>query len=317
MKPTTILAAFISIALAVSSCKKEKDTPETLTWTYSTAFGSGGTGDGQFSLITGLGVDASGNVYTTDINQNRVQKFSSSGTFITKWGSTGTLDGQFRWPRAVVANSDGSIEVADQDNCRIQKFTPAGVYLSQFGTCGTGNGELGEFYDMDRDANGILYVVDYGNNRIQKFSAARTYLSDWHYGYTFGDPSDISCDADGDVFVAFNDFSNSPIKGTIVHYNPSGTLIDSWNVSSTDTVGGYISAIDFDSQNNLHVGSTECIIRVYKKDGTFIKQWGTKGTGPGEILGLDKMRFGPNDDLYIGGCQGNNNCRISKFTKSN
>ncbi len=310
--------AFIFIALVVSSCKKEsKDTTDTLTWTYATAFGSGGTGDGQFNLLTGMAVDASGNVYTTDINQNRVQKFSSSGTFITKWGSYGTLDGEFDWPRSVVVNSDGTIEVADQDNCRIQKFTPAGIYLSKFGTCGTADGEFGGVYNMDRNANGILYVTDPDNNRIQKFSSTRTYLSNWLYGYVYGYPMDIACNAAGDVFVAFDETSSVPRKETIVHYTPSGTVVNSWKVNFTDTVGGYIEAIDFDSQDNLHVGGTDGIIRIYKNDGTFIKQWGSLGSGPGEILGLSDMRFGPNDDLYISGCQGNSNCRISKFTKTN
>ncbi len=318
MKLIKTFTAFIFIALVISSCKKESnDTTASLTWTYSTAFGSGGTGDGQFDLLTGIVVDASGNVYTTDINQNRVQKFNSSGTFITKWGNFGILNGQFDWPRGMVANSDGSVEVIDQNNCRIQKFTPAGAYLSKFGTCGTADGQFGDFYDMDQDANGILYVADPANYRIQKFSSTRTHLLSWSYGYAYGYASDVACNSTGDVFVAFDDALSIPRKETIVHYNSMGTLLNSWQVNSTDTAGGYISAIDFDSQDNLHVGGTDGIIRIYKKDGTFIKQWGTKGSGPGEILGLWEMRFGPNDDLYIGGCMGNNNCRISKFTKTN
>jgi tripartite motif-containing protein 71 len=314
-----ILPAFVFISLIISSCKKENNgNTETLNWTYSTAFGSGGTGNGQFQLLTGVGVDASGNVYTTDINLSRVQKFNSSGTFITEWGGTyDTLDGMFKWPRAVVTNTDGTVEVLDQDNCRIQKFTPGGSFLSKFGTCGNGDGQFGEFYDMERDANGILYVVDWENNRIQKFSAQRNFLLSWDFGFVYGNPTDIACSSTGEVYVSFDDSYSVPRKETIVHYSPTGTVSDSWEVAFADTVGGYIEAIDFDSEDNLHVGGSDALIRIYKKDGTFIKQWGTKGTGPGEILGLNALRFGPDDDLYIGGCAGNGNCRISKFTRSN
>jgi tripartite motif-containing protein 71 len=318
MKLLKVLPAFILITLIISSCKKEKSgTPDTLNWAYSTAFGSGGTGDGQFNLLTGMGVDASGNVYTTDINQNRAQKFNSSGTFITKWGSMGTGDGQFDWPRAIVANTDGSIEIADQNNCRIQQFTPGGVYLSQFGVCGTADGEFGHLYNMERDASGILYVLDPQNYRIEKFSAQRSFLLNWTYGFSYGYPDDLSCSSTGDVYVAFDDATSVPRKETIVQYSPTGTLSNSWKVAFADSTTGYISSIDFDSQDNLHVGGSDGIIRIYKKDGTFIKQWGKLGSGPGEILGLSTLRFGPNDDLYIGGCSGNSNCRISKFTRTN
>jgi tripartite motif-containing protein 71 len=318
MKLLKILSAFILITLIISSCKKEKSgTADTLNWSYSTAFGSGGTGDGQFDLITGMAIDASGNVYTSDINQERVQKFNSSGTFITKWGSLGTGDGQFNWPRAIVANTDGSIEVADQNNCRVQKFTPGGVYLSQFGTCGTADGQFQHFYRMERDANGILYVIDPQNNRIEKFSAQRSHLLSWGYGYVFGDAQDIACSSTGDVYVAFDDYTSVPPKETIAQYNPSGTLINSWKVAIDDSIIGSIQSIDFDSQDNLHIGCGDGLIKIYKKDGTFIKQWGKLGSAQGEILSLSVIRFGPNDDLYIGGCSGNSNCRISKFTKAN
>ena len=58
-----------------------------------TKWGSYGTGDGQFNYPVGVTVDSSDNVYVADFNNNRIQKFDSSGTFMTKWGSPG----QRRW----------------------------------------------------------------------------------------------------------------------------------------------------------------------------------------------------------------------------
>ena len=49
-------------------------------------FGSLGQANGQFINPTGVAVDSSENVYTSDIGNSRVQKFTRNGTFITTWG---------------------------------------------------------------------------------------------------------------------------------------------------------------------------------------------------------------------------------------
>jgi hypothetical protein len=75
--------------------------------------------------------------------------------------------------------------------------------------------------------------------------------------------------------------------------------------------------MDFDSEDHLLIGGSDGIVRIYEKTGNFIKQWGSPGAGPGQILALAELRVGPNDDVYIAGCKGNKNCRISKFTRKN
>jgi len=61
----------------------------TRTGQFITKWGSHGTGDGQFSLDNmegawGIAVDAQGNIYVTDSNLNRVQKFTPSGQFVPR-----------------------------------------------------------------------------------------------------------------------------------------------------------------------------------------------------------------------------------------
>ena len=53
--------------------------------TFIDAFGSGGTGDGQFNFPNGVAVAASGNIYVADSNNHRVEKFDSTGTFVTSF----------------------------------------------------------------------------------------------------------------------------------------------------------------------------------------------------------------------------------------
>src|SRR4051812_6490675 len=52
---------------------------------YVTQWGGYGSGDGQFILPAGVATDSAGYVYVVDQNNNRIQKFSSSGTFLAKW----------------------------------------------------------------------------------------------------------------------------------------------------------------------------------------------------------------------------------------
>jgi len=48
---------------------------------YITHWGAAGTGDGQFDSPTGIAVNASGNAFVTDTNNNRVQKFRAKQLF--------------------------------------------------------------------------------------------------------------------------------------------------------------------------------------------------------------------------------------------
>jgi len=84
--------------------------------------GISGCGDGEFDTPTGIAVDANGDVYVTDMNNHRVQKFTNDGAFLAKWGGLGSGDGQFRFPTGIAVDANLNVFVADQFNSRIQKF---------------------------------------------------------------------------------------------------------------------------------------------------------------------------------------------------
>ena len=100
------------------------------------SFGTYGTGDGQMSYPGGVAVDSSGNIYVSDSNNNRIQKFNSSGVFQWKLGgtATGSGNGQFSYPQGITLDSSGNIYVADANNNRIVKVTSGGAYSASFGT---------------------------------------------------------------------------------------------------------------------------------------------------------------------------------------
>ena len=72
-----------------------------------------------------------------DSDNDRIQKFTNTGTFIRKWGSFGSGNGQFEGPSGVAVDPSGNVFVADSGNDRIQKFTNTGKFIRQWGSLGS------------------------------------------------------------------------------------------------------------------------------------------------------------------------------------
>lgn len=199
----------------------------TISGTFVRAWGSVGTGDGQFDIGPhSIAADGSGNIYVTNGDVNyRVQKFSSTGTFITKWGSSGTGDGQFKSMRGIAVDSSGYVYVADYGNYRVQKFTSTGTFVTKWGSEGTGNGQFKGIKGIAVDDEGYIWVVDTVNQNVQRFSNTGTYQSKITSGLS--SPWGVACSSDGYIFVS--DTGTSKIN----KYTKTGTLITSWGTNGT------------------------------------------------------------------------------------
>ncbi len=176
------------------------------------AWGSRGTGNGQFTGPDGVDVDAAGRVYTIETEDPRVQVFSANGTFIRKFGGyrpaqTGELwrptdlavtpsggvyvsdefegleyydeDGDFvlRWasdedPADVARAPSGDVFMANHNPNRVEKYNALGGFLLNWGSAGTGNGQFALPMGVGTDSANAVYVVDQNTNRIQKFTSA-------------------------------------------------------------------------------------------------------------------------------------------------
>ena len=108
--------------------------------------GVAGDRAGAFNFPKGVATDAAGNVYVSDLENNRIQKFDSSGHFLRAFGKD--VDS---------TQPGGSFAICTvAANC-----TP--------GQAGGLGGELNGLWGIFTDASGNLYVADRGNNRIQEF----------------------------------------------------------------------------------------------------------------------------------------------------
>ena len=139
---------------------------------WGTAGGITGTANGEFSGPRGIAVDAVDNVYVADTDNNRIQKFTSSGTYVAQWGTAGTGNTQFNGPWGVGTDTAGNVYVADTGNNRIQKFDANGTYLATIATSGTANGQVSAPLDVSVNSTGAVFVADTGNNRVELFVQA-------------------------------------------------------------------------------------------------------------------------------------------------
>ncbi len=125
MKASLLSSVLLLLALA-APCFAEDPPAFLLQW------GSYGTADGQFRTPLGLGIDAAGNIYVADSQNDRIQVFDGNGHFIAKFGTTGTDSAQFRTPLDVAVAPDGSIYVADYGNSRVDVFNSQYHFLRQW-----------------------------------------------------------------------------------------------------------------------------------------------------------------------------------------
>ncbi len=197
----------------------------TVTVFAGSATGLTGKADGTgtaafFNGPAGVAVDATGNVYVADFNNNLIRKITAAGVLTTLAGSTaGKANGtgtaaSFNGPRGVAVDVAGNVYVADANNNLIRKITPAGVVTTLAGNGSIGNadgaGTAASFYypaGIAVDAAGNVYVADANNNLIRKITPAGTVSSVAGSGYLslktpFNGPVAVAVDAAGMLYVA-------------------------------------------------------------------------------------------------------------------
>jgi len=295
---------------------------------FVTKWGTSGTGDGQFDQPRGMAFDSSGNVYVTDFDNHRVQKFTSSGTFITKWGNSETGDGQFNYPRGIAVDGSGDVYVTDYSSIPIQKFTSSGTFITKWGGSGSGDGHFSVPEEIAIDGSGNVYVADKNNHRIQKFNSTQTFLGWWgrdDLEYTgwhgpgsprigvsgtgdgqFDQPWGIAVDNSGNVYVT--DSGNHRIQ----KFSSSGTFLAKWgSIGSGDGQLQVPLGIAVDSSGNVYVADrNNHRIQKFTSSGAFLTKWGTYGSGDGQFKFMRGVEVDTLGNIYVSDA---GNDRVQKF----
>lgn len=224
---------------------------DTIAGTGQRGFGGDGgpASEAQFNHPGGLALDAAGNVYVADTNNNRVRRIDVAGIVTTiagngVRGSTGdggpATDAQLDFPRALALDAEGNLYVAETGGNRVRRVDSSGTIATIAGTGAEGSGgdgglateaQLNQPSALAVDTGGNVYVAEYGGFRIRKIAVAGTITTlggngVQGYGGDGGPATDaqlnfvagLVADAGGNVYLA--DMNEVRVR----RIDPSGTI---------------------------------------------------------------------------------------------
>jgi len=103
-------------------------------------FAGSGTSIGKLRNPRQISLDAAGNVWVADHDNDRIQQFGPNGEKLLTFGERGTGLGQFVRPVSVNVSCLGTLTVGDRDNNRVQQFklaAPVAPPCRSLGALGT------------------------------------------------------------------------------------------------------------------------------------------------------------------------------------
>ena len=164
-------------------------TPGGVVTTLAGTAGTSGLADATRSAALfhgpkGLALDAEGDLFVADTNNNAIRKIVTATGVVTtvagQAGAAGSTDGansqaQFHFPSGVAVDAAGNIYVADTENDTLREIAPSGAVSTLAGQAGVsgstdGSGTAAGFAfptGVAVDSSGNVYVADTNNDTIR------------------------------------------------------------------------------------------------------------------------------------------------------
>jgi trimeric autotransporter adhesin len=281
-------------------------------------FGDGGAAtSAELSNPYAVALDASGNVYIVDLNNNVIRKVIVSTGIITTIAGNGTggdggpaYSAALSLPQGIAVDASGNVYIAEAGaySNRIRMITVSTGIITTIAGTGTsgysGDGgpatsaELNYPSGVAVDASGNIYIADNSNQRVRKVTAGTgiiTTIAGTGTGGYSGDggpatsaklftPNAVAVDASGNVYIA--DWWNQRIRKitastgiitTIAGTGTAGYSGDGGPATSAELY--YPNAVTVDASENVYIADTyDRILKVTTGTGIITSIAGN-GTG--------------------------------------
>jgi sugar lactone lactonase YvrE len=252
----------------------------TTTPTFSRAFGTAGTAAGQQEEPVDVAVDAKGDLWVVDRQNDTLQRYGAKGEYEASYSGPGTAAGKLQTPLGL-AISGGHIWVSDSGNNRLEEFNEAGAYLATFGKGGTGNAEFSYPSPPAIDSAHHIWVADAGNNRVQELTESGAWVRTIGTSGTgkLNSPQDVAVGPGNTVFVA--DYGGN----RVVEFSETGAFIRQIGGGAAETTQfANPIAVYVDAEEHLWVVERgQSRIKEYTTEGAYLGQFGSAGSGPGQL----------------------------------
>ncbi len=221
-------------------------------------------------------------------------------------GSAGSGAGQFKSPQGIAVDPKGNVWVVDSGNDRVEEFNEKGEYIRTVGSKGTGNGQFEDPTGIAADSKGNVWVTDTGNYRVEEFNEKGEYVKQLGYKGTiagaFEWPFGITVDPKGNVWVT------DLVKDSLEEFNKKGE----WEVEITQIADP--CGIAADSEGNVWLtGCGNDSIEEYNAQDQYVRQFGSKGSGPGQLEDPIGIAIGPSGTVWVADYEDG---RIQEFTST-
>ncbi len=270
------------------------------------AFGSRGTGVGQFHFGAGGGHDAPAGgglailgetLFVSDSFNDRIQRFQLDGSNAAELVAPGLLSN----PRGLTVNGTRLL-VADDHNHRLAVFDTGGRFLQAIGKGqGQAGGQLSFPFGVAVDPQGRVFVADDINHRVVRFGpkSKYPYKARWgSYGIGPGQlayPRAIAVDQAGEIYVT------NTGNDRIDVFSRTGDLLRSFGTSGRGP-GQFNAPLGVGADANGYravVDSVNGRIELLGPDGAVAAVWGSPRPGPTVLPNPVGVVFDATGNAYV------------------